>query len=113
MHLEIVSACEITLRKSFFEWTVIAKTGSNVSPLHEERFVESAASDVSADRHRAESAAVIALKARKNTVAILLAAFEMKLARKFYGCFSRFGTAGSEIDTATVAKIRRSHRKKS
>src|SRR5438477_9613817 len=108
MDLKIVSASEFTLRKSFFERAVVTETWRDVSPFREERFVQSAARDVSADGHRSEGAAVIALAARKNPIAFLLAIFEMKLARKFYGGFCRFGAAGSEIDAATVAKIRRS-----
>src|SRR5438552_15015563 len=110
MDLKIVSAHELTLRKSFFERAVIAKAWSNVPPFRKERFVQSAARDVSADGHRSEGAAMIALPARKNPIAFLLAIFEMKLARKFYGGFCRFGAAGSEIDAAAVAEIRRSHR---
>src|SRR5436190_23723702 len=110
MGLEIVSASELTLRKSFFERAVIAKTWSDVSPIGEERLVESAASNISANSNSAKSAALIALAARKDAVTILVAAFNVKLPRKFNRGFGRFRTAGSEIDAATVAKIRRSHR---
>ena len=81
-----------------------------MSPLREKWFVRRAARDVSADGHRAESAAVIALAARKNAIAVLLAAFEVKLSREFYGGFGRFRAARREIDASAVAKIRRSHR---
>src|SRR5207249_279919 len=110
MDLKIVSASEFTLRKSFFERAVIAKAGSNVSPFREERFVGSAASNISANSHSAKSAAVIALAARENAVTILVAAFDVKLPRKFNSGFGCFRAAGSEIDAAAVAKIRRSHR---
>ena len=109
MELKIVSASELALRKSFLEWAVIAETGSKVSPFREERLVKSAASYVSADEHRPESAAVIALPARKNAVTIFLAAFEVKLSREFYGGFGRLRAARREIDAAAVAKIGRSH----
>src|SRR5437016_2366967 len=110
MGLEIVSARELALRKSSIKRAVVTETWRDVSPFGEERFVQSAASNISANSHSAKSAAVIALPARKNPIAFLLAIFKMKLARKFYGGFCRFGATGSEIDAATVAKIRRSHR---
>ena len=108
MDLKIVSANQLAFGKSFFERAVIAETGSDVPPFRDERFVGRAASDVATDGHRAESAAVIALAAGENAVAILLAAFEVKLAREFYRGFGGFGAAGSEIDAATVTEIRRS-----
>src|SRR5467141_3824961 len=108
MDLKIVSANQLAFGKSFFERAVIAETGSDVSPFRDERFVGRAARDVATDGHRAESAAVIALAAGENAVAILLAAFEVKLAREFYRGFGGFGAAGSEIDAATVTEIRRS-----
>ena len=111
MGLEIVGARELTLRKGFVKRAVIAETGSNVSPFGDKWFVRSAASDVSADGHRPESAAVIALAARKNAVTILLAAFQVKLPRKFNRGFGRFRASGSKIDAPAIAKIRRSHRK--
>ncbi len=107
--LQIVGAREFALRKSFFEWAAIAIARSDVSPFGEERLVGGAARHVSADGHRAESAAMIALAAREDAVAILLAAFEVKLARKFYDRFGGFGAAGSKIDAAAVAKIRWRH----
>src|ERR1700686_5248401 len=106
MDLKIVGANQLALGKSFFERAVIAETRSDVSPFRDERFVGRAASDVAADGHRAESAAVIALAAGENAVAILLAAFEVKLAREFYRGFGGFGAAGSEIDAAAVTEIR-------
>src|SRR5438128_10478065 len=110
MDLKIVSASEFTLRKSFFERAVIAKAGSNVSPFREERFVGSAASNISANSHSAKSAAVIALSARKNAVTILVAAFDVKLPRKFYGGFCRFGASVREIDAAYVSDILQTQR---
>ena len=110
MDLKIVSARELTLWKRFFKRAVITKTWSDVSPFGDEGLEGCAARDVSADGHRSEGAAMIALPARKNPIAFLLAIFEMKLARKFYGGFCRFGATGSEIDAAAVAEIRRSHR---
>ena len=81
-----------------------------MSPFREERFVRCATRDVSADGHRSESASVIALAAGENAVTILLAAFEVKLPREFYGGFGCFRAAGSEIDSAAVTEVRRSHR---
>src|SRR5947207_5319726 len=110
MDLKIVSASEFTLRKSFFERAVVTETWRDVSPFREERFVQSAARDVSADGHRSEGAAVIALAARKNCVAILLAIVKMKLPRMFDRSFGCFRAARSKIDSPAVAKIGRSHR---
>src|SRR2546430_3379749 len=110
MDLKIVSARERALRKSFIKRAVVTETWSDVSPFGDEGLEGCAARGVSADGHRSEGAAMIALPARKNPIAFLLAIFKMKLARKFYGGFCRFGATGSEIDAATVAKIRRSHR---
>src|SRR5882762_3199438 len=110
MDFEIIGADEFALRKGFFERTVITETGSNVAPFREERFVRRAAGHVSADGHRTKSAAVIALAAGENAVAILPAAFQVKLPREFYRGFSGFRAAGREIDAAAVAEIRRSHR---
>jgi len=55
---------------------------------------------------------MIALPSRENPVAILLAAFHVKLARELYDGFGGFRAAGSEVDTAAVSKIRWSHREK-
>jgi len=49
---------------------------------------------------------VIALAAGENAVALLLAGFEVKLARELYRGFGGFGSAGSEIDAAAVTEIR-------
>ena len=108
--MKIVGANQLALGKSFFERAVIAETRSDVSPFRDKRFVGRSASDVATDGHRAESAAVITLAAGENAVAILLAGFEVKLAREFYRGFGGFGATGSEIDAATVTDIRRSHR---
>src|SRR6266404_5979529 len=106
MAFEIVGASEFALRESFFERAVVAKTRSNVPPFRDERFVRRAAREISADRHRTKSAAVIALPARENAVAVLLAAFNLKLAREFNGCFGSFGAAGREVDAAAGLEIR-------
>ncbi len=81
MDLKIVGAGEFALGKSLFEGTVVTRTRGDVSPFREERFVGCAARDVSANGHRAKSAAVIALPPREDAVAILLSAFKVKLAR--------------------------------
>src|SRR5580704_6308700 len=100
MDLQIVGTRKFALRKRLFEWAVIAKTRRNVTPFGEERFIRRAASDVSADGHRAERAAVIALAPRENVEAFLLSGFEMILTREFYRGFRGFRAAGSEIDAA-------------
>ncbi len=110
MDLKIVGANQLALGKSFFERAVVAETRSDVSPFREERFLRRAAGDMAADGHRSESAAVIALAAGENAVSIFLPAFEVKLAREFYGSFGGFRAAGSEIDAAVATEIRRSHR---
>jgi len=74
MDLKVVGANQLALGKSVFERAVVAETRSDVSPFRDERFVGRAARDVATDGHRAESAAVIALAAGENAVAILLAA---------------------------------------
>src|SRR5260370_148736 len=106
MEFEIIGADEFALRKRFFEWAVEAKTRSNMPPFRDERFVRRAAYDISADGHRSTSAAMIALTAAKNAIAILLAAFNVKLEREFSCKFSYFLTSGSEINTATITEIR-------
>ena len=103
---------KLALWKDFFERTVIAEAWRDVSPFHDERFVRRAASYISADGHCPKSAAMIALPSRENPVAILLAAFHVKLARELYDGFGGFRAAGSEVDTAAVSKIRWSHREK-
>jgi len=91
---------------------VIAEAGRDVSPFRKERLVGSAASDVAADGHGAEGAAVITLAARDYAEFLQCAGFEMKLAREFDGGFGGFGATGSEIDAA-VCEIWRGERKKS
>src|SRR6267143_156438 len=108
MHLKIAGAREFTLRKSFFEGAVVAETWRDVSPFWQERLVGRAAGHIAANGHRAKSAAMITLAAGENAVAILLAAFEVKLPREFDGRFGRFGAAGSEMDASAVPEIRRS-----
>src|SRR5260370_30981068 len=93
MEFEFIGASDFTLRKSFVERTVVAKTRSNVPPFGDQRLVRRAARDISTDRHRAKSAAVIALAARGNPVAVLLAAFNMKMARESYLPFGGFRAA--------------------
>src|SRR5258708_32325762 len=100
MDLKIVGANQLALGKSFFERAAIAETRSDVSPFRDERFVGRAAGDVSADGHRAESAAVIALAAGGNAVAIFLAAFEVKLAGEVYRGFRGLRAAATGRDAA-------------
>jgi len=82
-----------------------------VAPFQEKRLIGCAASNVAADGHGAESAAVIALSARDDSEFLRCSGFEMKLARQFDRGFSSFGTTGSEIDAA-VCEIRRSESEK-
>src|SRR5437016_1558693 len=110
MDLKIVSARELALRKSFIKRAVVTETWSDVSPFGDEGLEGCAARGVSADGHRSEGAAMIALPARKNAVTILLAAFEMKLSSQFYRSFGRLRTARSKMDAPAIAKIGRSHR---
>src|SRR2546429_2701413 len=110
MDLKIVSARERALRKSFIKRAVVTETWSDVSPFGDEGLEGCAARGVSADGHRSEGAAMIALPARKNPIAFLLAIFNMKLARKFYGGFFCFGATRREIDAATPAKNLRGQR---
>src|SRR5438067_264956 len=72
MDLKIVSARELALRKSFIKRAVVTETWSDVSPFGDEGLEGCAARGVSADGHRSEGAAMIALPARKNAVTILL-----------------------------------------
>ena len=104
---EIVGAGDVAGWKCFVEGTVVAETGRDVAPLGKERLKGSAAGDVTADGHGAESAAMVALTARDDTEFFWRAGFEMELAGKFNGSFGGFGTAGSEVD-ATSCKIWRS-----
>src|SRR6266403_3825195 len=62
---EIIGANEFALGESLFERAVEAKTRGNVPPFRDEWFVRRAAREISADRHRSKSAAVIALAARE------------------------------------------------
>jgi len=86
---------------------VVAEARSDVAPFRDHRRVRSAAADVAADRHGAEGAAVVALLAGNDAVTRGLFGFEKILARELEGGFGGFGTAGSEIDAATVLKIGR------
>lgn len=105
--LEIAGASDAAIRKRFAEGTVVAKARSDVTPLEKKRLIGRAASDVSADVHRAEGAAVIALAAGNDAITIGLAEFEKILARELDGGFGGLGTAGGEKDAAAVAKIGR------
>jgi hypothetical protein len=108
--LEVVGAGYAAIGKSFIERTVVAKTGRDVTPFGEQRCVGSTTSEVAADGHRAERAAVIALAARNDPIARGLAGLKMKLASELDGGFGGFRAAGGEIDAATVLKVGRSER---
>src|ERR1700736_4294935 len=110
MSLQVVGASKFALRKRFFERTVITETRRDVAPIGDERLVGRATGYISANGHRAERAAVIALAPRQNPVAILLAGLEVILTNQLNRRLCRFGTAGSEVNAAALAKIRRSKR---
>src|SRR5439155_23054940 len=105
MDLKIVSARERALRKSFIKRAVVTETWSDVSPFGDEGLEGCAARGVSADGHRSEGAAMIALPARKNAGTILLAAFEMKLSSQYYRSFGRLRSTRSTMDAPAIAKI--------
>src|SRR2546430_16536269 len=108
MDLKIVSARERALRKSFIKRAVVTETWSDVSPFGDEGLEGCAARGVSADGDRSEGAAMIALPARKNPIAFLLAIFKMKLARKFYAGVRSFGLTGRGVGLDVLAcKTRR------
>src|SRR5215831_5874962 len=102
--LEIVGAGDVTARKCFVKRTVIAETGRDVSPFLKKRLIGDAASDVSADRHRAQGAAVITLAAGNNAKSLRSAGFKMELACDFNRRFGGFGASRREVD-ATVSEI--------
>src|SRR5713101_7311419 len=110
--VQIVSASKMTLRKSFLERAVIAKTRRDMAPFWEQRLIRGAPSDISAERHRAERAAVITLAARDHAKARGLAFFEMVLANKLDRGFGAFRSPRSKIDATAVTKIARGELKK-
>lgn len=107
MSFEIVRAGDAAARKCLVERAAVAKTRRDVAPLGEKRQIGFAASDVAADGHRAQRAAVIALAAGNDPVASGLADFEKILARELDSSVARFGTTGREVDAAS-AKVGRS-----
>ncbi len=71
-----------------------------MAPLGEEWLIRGAASNVAADGHGSEGAAVVALAARDDAKSLGRARFEMELARKFDSRFGRFRASGGEVDAA-------------
>ena len=110
---EIIRAGEAALWKFQFEWTVVTETRSDMAPLGEQRLIRRATANVAADRHRAQRAAVVALATRDDAEAFGVAALEPVLPCEFYRGFGSFGSAGSEIDAASIAKIWRRECEKS
>jgi len=102
--IEIAGTSNVAAGEIFIEGTVITEARCDVAPFGEKWLVGSTASDIAADRHRAERTAVVALTAGYDTEFLRRVGFEMELAREFDGGFGGFGAAGSEID-ATVRKI--------
>ena len=90
---------------------MITEARRDVTPFGEERLIRSTASDIAADRHGSEGAAVITLTPRDNTEFLGRTAFDMELAREFNGGLGGFGAAGSEINAA-VCEIWRSEGEK-
>src|SRR5579864_4661524 len=105
--IEIIRAGYTAVWKILIERAVVAEAGGDVSPFGEERLIGRAAGDVAADGHGAEGASVITLTSRNDAIAQGLPAFEMKLPGELDGGFRGLRTAGSEIDAAARAKIRR------
>src|SRR5467141_5151117 len=99
---EVIRAGDPALGKFLVERAVVAETGGYVSPFGEERLIRRAASDVAADGHGAEGAAVVALAAGDNAKPCRLTALKMKLPGQLDGGFRGFRAAGSKIDAATV-----------
>lgn len=104
---EIIGAGQAASGVSFVEGAVVAEAGSDMAPFGEERRVGSAAGEIATDSHRAKGAAVVALAAGEDAVAVGLAEFEEILADEFNGGFGGLGAARSKVD-ATVAKVGRS-----
>lgn len=86
---------------------MIAEAGRDVSPFWKQRLIWRASSDVTADGHGAEGAAVIALPAGDHTKLFESAGFEMKLTSELDRSFGCFRAAGCEIDTAIFEVWRR------
>ena len=105
--IEVICTSNSALGKFLVERAVVAEARGDVSPFGKERLIGGAASDIAADAHGAERAAVVTLEAGNHAIARGLSAFEMKLARELDGGFRGFGAAGSEIDAAAGAKVRR------
>src|SRR5713226_2917542 len=105
--VEVIRADDPALGKSFVERAVIAEARGNVSPFGQDGLIGCAAGDVAACGHGAEGAAVVALTARDDAIARGLTALKMKLSGEFDGGFRGFRAAGSEIDAAAGAEIRR------
>ncbi len=98
--IKIIRARDGAVGKVFVERAVVAEARCDVPPLGEQRLMRGAAGDVAADGHGAEGAAMIALAAGNNAIALALTAFEMKLSSELDGGFCGFGAAGGETDTA-------------
>src|SRR4029077_223974 len=103
--IEVIRAGNSAFRKCFVERTVITEAGRDVSPFGKERLMGGAASDVAADGHGAEGAAVVALTPRDDAIPLGLTALKMKLSGELDGGFRAFRTARSEMDAAAVAKV--------
>ena len=97
---EVVGAGEFAVWECFAKGTAIAKTGCDVAPLWQERLIRGAASEVAADGHGSEGAAMVALAARNHPEFLQGAGFEMTWAGKFDGGLGSFGATGGEVDTA-------------
>src|SRR5262249_48294268 len=77
---EIIRTGQSAARKSLLKRTVIAEARSDVPPLRQQWLIRRSPRDVTADAHRPNRPAVIALPPRQDAIASRLSRFEMKLA---------------------------------
>src|SRR2546430_9668609 len=97
---EILGAGKFAIGEGFAERTVTAETGRDVAPVRKKWLIGRSASDVAADSHGAESAAVITLAARNDAELLWGSGFERELARGLDGGVGSFGTSGGRYIAA-------------
>src|SRR5579872_1367952 len=78
--IEIIGTSEAALGKFQLEWAVVAKTWSDVAPFREQRLIRRTPTDIAADRHRAERAAVVTLATRDDSKSFRIASLQPILA---------------------------------
>lgn len=106
-NIEVIGAGQIAFGIGFAERAVIAEARSDMAPLGDHGRVGSAATDVAADAHGAEGAAVVALLAGDDAVTGRLFGLEKVLARELDGGFRGLRAAGGEVDAASILEIAR------